>query len=161
VALAALLVIGAAAAAYHFLFSGKEPAPPEGPVATPAPPPPAVEPALLLACQPDPQELLIDGKKVDAAARKFPLPEGPHRLEVLFPEGARAEETFEIRPGQATPVSLQGHAAIARKCEEEKNWKKAEDWYGKALSAARTEEEKKPLEATNSFSGWRASPTSG
>lgn len=144
-ALTAVLLIGAIGGAYFFIFARKDSASP-GPAASPPPAPPAVEPALLLACQPDPLELLIDGKKADPAARKFPLPEGSHRLEVLFPEGARAEENFEIRPGQATQLIVRGHAAIARKFEEEKNWQKAETWYGAALSVARTDEERKSLE---------------
>jgi serine/threonine protein kinase/tetratricopeptide (TPR) repeat protein len=144
-ALAAVLLVGAAAAAYHFLYSGKETGG-KAPVAAPAPPPPAVEPALQLSCQPEPAEVLIDGKKADAAGKDFPLPEGPHRLEVLFPEGARHEEAFEILPGKVTRILVQGHAAIARKCEDEKNWAKAETGYARALADARSPEEKKPLE---------------
>jgi WD40 repeat protein/serine/threonine protein kinase len=145
VALAAVILIGIAAGAYY-LYSEKSKIP-GGSAATPIPPaPPNPESSLTLTCRPDPQELIIDGQKVDAGQRKFTLPAGAHRLEAVFPEGARVEEAFEILPGKVAALDVHGYAAIAQRCEEEKLWSKAETGYGRAIPLARSEAERKRLE---------------
>ncbi len=112
----------------------------------PAPPPDKAGPGLTLAIQPDPLELHVDGRKVDAGLRKLDLPEGPHRLEAVFLGGARVEMSFEVSPGKPAILDVRGYGEIARKYEEARRWSEAETWYGRAASRARSEEERRQSE---------------
>lgn len=109
--------------------------------------PTPILPQANLTIQPDPVELIVDGRPMAKELRKLELPAGIHRLVVVFPEGVRLEETLEILSDKPAILEIRGFEAIARRMEEQQRWDEAERWYREAAARSRSEEEKKALEA--------------
>jgi WD40 repeat protein len=112
-------------------------APPAGKPETPGVTPIPEQPGQVeLDLRPTPSQVLIDGKRIDAAQKALSLRRGRHRILVRFGDAYHVDREVDVSPGGTEKLEVRAHGPIAAKHEERGQWADAERLYREALALA-------------------------
>jgi WD40 repeat protein/serine/threonine protein kinase len=100
---------------------------------------------LEIAVEPAPQEVIVDGKPVNAKKPTHTVPSGRRQVTIVFESGFKLEKTVEVAPGKPAKLEVRAGREIARTWEALQKWDEAERAY-QALFEKTPEAERGALE---------------